>query len=536
MKRKNIMLRCSLLAILSCLFAVGCSGGSETGTENPDSVNSANSAKTSQSAVSESTKKTEEDKKSTEVVKNIAITNTEEGVFVTKQIQINVTTSPETYDIVYAVDNEEAGTISETGLFTAVKPGHVKVTATIANTTISADYEFDVIDTIIDDSLATEDFDYSGIFSKENVSFKTKEEKTNTVNNYTTIKNVKGTSYAFSAKVSLSNPKGDDTWSRVSLGHADDSGKFHGFFVSPGPSFNAKKSVVMDIQNGEVAWGETTNRSQIWGMHDLASLDMTDMTLETIRDGDKYYYFINGELYWYEDLYLAGGDTMPAFSVGQTEASFSEIKIETDTDKIKEKIANDGNELLYPSYKSRVEITNNSKTIHFNAIYQSGDENPKDLAAKSIGDKFVMPANKDSSVTFNMTINSYGATNPMPALAFTINRHEGSIAESRSYVITETKTGFTGWNGDGNLNEGIGSGGKEYADEATLEIGVTYKVTCTRVMTDNGQDTKVKIEKEDGTVLLEDQHGWQDGYSGNAICSFLCRDLDVTLTNIELNA
>ncbi len=539
MKRKKTMLRCSLITILSCLFAVGCSGGNETSKGN---TNSADTTKTSQSA--ETGKKTEDkstsegtEKKTTEIVKTISISNTETEVFVTKDLQINATTLPESYNVVYSLENEEAGTISETGLFTAsVNPGHVKVTATIENTNVSASYEFDVVDTLIDTSLATDDFDYSGVYNKENVSFKTKEEKTNNVNNFTKIKNVKGTVYAFSAKVSLSNPKSDDTWSRISLGHLNDDGKFHGFFVSPGSAFSAKKSVVMDIENGNVLWGETTDRSQIWGLHDLASLDMTDMTLETIRNGDKYYYFINDELFWYEDLYLAGADTMPAFSIGQTEAVISDIKVETDAEAIQAKIDSKGTEALYASYKSRVEVKDNSKTVHFNAIYQSGSDNPKELSAKSIGDKFVMPANKESSVTFNMTINSYGSTNPMPALAFTINRHEGSISQSRSYVFSETKAGFTGWDGNGNLNEGIGNGGKEYADQYALEMGVTYKVTCTRLILDGGQDTKFKIEKEDGTVLLEDQHGWQDGYSGNAICSFLCRDLDVTLTNIQLNA
>ncbi len=99
------------------------------------------------------------------------------------------------------------------------------------------------------------------------------------------------------------------------------------------------------------------------------------------------------------------------------------------------------------------------------------------------------------------------------------------------------KAGWTGWNSNGNLNEGIGSGGEVYklnGEEVRLEEGQTYHVVFTRVMTDNGQDTRMVITDKDGNVLIDHQHGWSDGYSGRAVVSFLCRDVDCTISNIEI--
>ena len=100
------------------------------------------------------------------------------------------------------------------------------------------------------------------------------------------------------------------------------------------------------------------------------------------------------------------------------------------------------------------------------------------------------------------------------------------------------KAGWTGWNSNGNLNNGIGSGGDDYkingGETTRLEEGETYHVVFIRVMTANGQDTRMIITDKNGNVLIDAQHGWQDGYTGRAVVSFLCRDLDCTISNIQI--
>ena len=196
------------------------------------------------------------------------------------------------------------------------------------------------------------------------------------------------------------------------------------------------------------------------------------------------------------------------------------------------------NKKLYPSFKENVEVGENS--IVFKNV-GTAPQNAKDQAARSIGDALSMPSEKEAELTFDLKIDQYGANNPLPALAVTINRYDG-FAEARSFVIGESKAGFTGWNSNGSLNEGIGDGGRLYTatkeDETTenvlLDTTQTYKITCTRLM-NNGQDTKICVAKQDGTILLEYAHGWNDGYKGPVLLSFLARDINCTITNININ-
>lgn len=533
MKRTNSkMMHRSLLFLMFCVMATGC-GAKDT--ENPTSrpTETVETAKPTE-------KPTEKPiEKPTEVIRTVHIDNTEKEVFIGKTLQFSATVNPEGSNVLFSVDDNQYGTMTTGGLFTAMKKGHVKITATIEGTEITDEYELDIIDTLLDISVNADTFDYDGLYDTENVSFKTRDSVSNNVNTFAKLKNVKGQNYAFSAKVSLSNAKADDTWSRVSLGHLFDDNKFHGFFVSPGVNQDSKKSVVMDIQNGNVLWGETTDRSQVWRLHDLYTLDMSDMTLTTIRKENTYYYLINGELYWFENLYMDANniDTTPAIYVGQTQASFSGLQVTVDVEKIDQMIDGVKNQKLYPSFKNNVVISEDNASVKFKGVAGLAGSNPKDYAAKSIGDAFMMPAGKESSVSFKLKIDAFGLVNSMPSLAVTIHRYEGQISESRSCMISETKAGFTGWNGNNDLPQGIGDGGRQYSDYDSLEVGKTYQVTFTRLYSESGgQDTKVRIAKEDGTLLLEYNHGWNDGYKGAAYLSFLSRDLDCTLSEITLNA
>lgn len=520
MKRKIIIPLCAALLILG-----GCGETNQTSNGNPSTSNTTTS--------SENTTDT-----TTEEIKTIRITNEVSNLFVGKTRQITYETNPSTSKVEFSCN--EMGTISESGLFTASQVGKAVITIKIKDTEISNTYEFNVVDTLVNVNFNNDVWDYENVYNEENVSFKSLETIGNNLNSYTTINNIKSKKYAFSSIVKVSSPKGDDTWSRVSLGHVNDEGKFHGFFVSPGPDFNQRKTVVMDVVNGDVQWGNTTDRSQVWNQHDVNSLDMTNMKLTTIRDGNNYYYLINDELYWFESYFTDFNeiDTTPSFMAAQMQVEFSHITIETDTSKIDEMVNAVKNKKLYPSFKENVEVGENS--IVFKNV-GTAPQNAKDQAARSIGDALSMPSEKEAELTFDLKIDQYGATNPLPALAVTINRYDG-FAEARSFVIGESKAGFTGWNSNGSLNEGIGDGGRLYTatkeDETTenvlLDTTQTYKITCTRLM-NNGQDTKICVAKQDGTILLEYAHGWNDGYKGPVLLSFLARDINCTITNININ-
>ena len=148
----------------------------------------------------------------------------------------------------------------------------------------------------------------------------------------------------------------------------------------------------------------------------------------------------------------------------------------------------------------------------------------------------VMAANVQSTVEFDLSIDAFGSS-AMPALAVTWNRYDATAWEARSLVIAQYKAGFTGWNSNGNLPDGIGFGGKDYTlggEAARLEEGATYHVVFTRLMYEDGQDMKFQIKDADGNVLLEDAHNWHDGYTGRVVISFLARDLDCTISNVVI--
>lgn len=461
----------------------------------------------------------------------VEITTTTNNLFVTKQLQLEATSNQDNPTIVWSVDNAEVATISATGLLEALQPGKVVVTAKLSdNETVLDTFEVTISNTLLNLGTNPDHWDYSGLFNTTNVSFATIESAQNNVNTYATFNNVTGTTYMYSAHVSLNNPKGDDTWSRVSLGYIDANNAFHGFFISPGVNYTQPKGVYMDVVDGGVLWGAVTDRSQIWGQHDLNKLDMTSFELTTIRKGTTVYYLVNGELFWLETI-SADAVLTPAIMAAQVEADFSEVELTLNEALVDVEIEKVKNDKFYASYSDNVVISEDGKTIEFK---NANNQNPKDHAAKSIGEGALLPAGKTSTVTFDLTIKSFGANNAMPALAVTINRYDANCAEARSVIIAQGKAGFTGWNSNGSLNEGIGSGGVEYNNGDWLLENVTYKVTFTRLMTGNGQDTSYKITDAAGNVITEAKHGWEDGYSGNVVLSFLCRDLDCVVSNINI--
>lgn len=523
MKRKTTLL--TLLAASALLAACGPSGTSGTTTQTPSSTDESTNTATTPGETSTST--------STTVNRSIEIVTEPTSVFVTKTLQLEV--NAENGTVAYSVEGE-AASVSETGLVTGLAAGKATVKAyLVEDETVFDTIELDVVDTILDTAVNPTVWDYEGLYSATPTLTNIEGQ-----NGYATFRGIKGKEYMMKAKVLITNPNGTDTWSRVSLGHVnEEKGTFHGMMLSPGANFAAPKTVVMDINaKGEVAWGETTDRSQIWNHHGLSSFDWTQpIELTSVRSGDLYYYFINGELFWMESNYLdlTAVDTLPAILVGQCKIDVSEMSITTDAEEIGAFLSTDAaKQTLYPTDPAHVEITNLGKKVVFSGADEGASTNPKDFGAKSIGDAFTLPANKQATVSFDLTVQSWGGTDGMPSLVFNVNRYLNPVAESRAYIISEFGAGFSGWNNNADLPAGIGTGVQPYADGVRIEVDQTYHVEATRLMTENGQDTRIVISSGE-TVLLDFTHNWQDGYSGIAYGSFLSRNLNCTVDNIAIS-
>jgi len=523
MKNKTTFL--SLLAVSALLAA--CGGNKPNASSTPAPASSHTPTPTSSVTPGQSSSNS-----SLEVKRSLEIVTEPTSLFVSKTLQLEVKATNGT--VAYSVEGD-AVSVSETGLVTGLAAGKATVKAyLVEDEKVFDTIELNVVDTILDTAVNPTVWDYEGLYSATPTLTNIEGQ-----NGYATFRGVKGKEYMMKAKALISNPNASDTWSRVSLGHLNgETGTFHGMILSPGAGFGAPKVVVMDINaSGEVGWGETTDRSQIWGHHGLSSIDWTQpIELASIRKGDLYYYFINGELFWMESNYLdlTAVDTVPAILVGQCKADFSEMSITTDDAEIEAVLSGDAaKQTLYPTDPAHVAISDLGKKIVFSGADDGASTNCKNFGAKSIGDAFTLPANKQATVSFDFTVQGWGATDGMPSLIFNINRYSTSVAESRAYIIAELGAGFTGWNGNADLPAGIGTGAQSYTDGAKIEVGQVYHVEATRLMTTGGQDTRIVISSGE-TTLLDFTHNWQDGYSGIAYGSFLSRNLNCTVDNIAI--
>ncbi len=451
-------------------------------------------------------------------------------LYETKTLQLNATLAPLTHALTWTSSDESVATVAD-GLVTAVKAGTVTIKVALTET-IYDEVELTVKAPIISTAYNAENFVLDGIY-QDNAVVKSNGK----VNSFVAFAGEASEYYVASATIKLTDPDGGDTWSRVGISHFNGTDSYYGFMVSPGPNFGARKVVTMVITNGNVQWGTITDRSQCWNMHGMGALNYDSITITAVRAGDVFYAFLNGELYWV-DHGVEGFEnaTLPVLNLGSCEAEYSNLGVQYGEEAVSTFLATADNNKFYASYGDTVIGADGS--IKFTGAADSTcNLNAKDHAAYNVGTNALLPAGVSTTVEFDLTIDYFGGRDGLPALAVTLNRYDAAAAEARSLVIGQYKAGWTGWNSNGNLNEGIGSGGKEYmagGESTRLEEGETYHVVFTRVMTAEGQDTRMFITDKNGNVLIEDQHGWRDNYSGRAVIRFLCRDVDCTITNLEI--
>ena len=452
-------------------------------------------------------------------------------LYETKTLQLSASVAPEEKILTWTSSDDSIATVAD-GLVTALKAGTVTIRVALTDA-IYDEITLTVKAPVISTEFNAGSFDLTGIYQDEPVV-----KSNGQVNSFVAFAGEASKYYVATVTANITGVDGGDTWSRVGISHFNGTNSYYGLQVSPGCGYNARKVVTMVITDGNVQWGEITDRSQIWWQHDQGALDYSNVTITVVRNGSAFYAYLNGELYWVDEA--MGGfsdiDTLPVINVGSATAEFTNMSVTYGEEAAAAFLATADNSKFYRA-DDKTTIGEDGTITFTGAADNSCSLNAKDHAAKSIGTSAVLGANVSTTVEFDLTINYFGGRDGLPALAVTLNRYEGAPAEARSLVIGQYKAGWTGWNSNGNLNDGIGSGGVEYmvnGETTRLEEGQTYHVVFTRVMTENGQDTRMVITDKDGNVLIDHQHGWQDGYSGRAVVSFLCRDVDCTISNIEI--
>ena len=446
-------------------------------------------------------------------------------------LQLSATASPEDsiQTVNWSTSNEDIATVSETGLVTFIGEGEVIITASSTkNEEVKSTVTFNPY-YIVSSWWGNESWDFSGLHGM-NPTFKSKNAS---INQNAVLNNVSGKYYAFEATAKITDPSSSNTWSRVGLGHipTTQGGRVHSLMLSPGPDFGARKTVVMDVVDQNVQWGITTDRSQVWGQHDLNKIDFNSVKFTSVRNGNDYYYFINDTLYWVEKGFeeFKDLDTFPAFHCADTNVEFSNISVVTGEEAVKGYL--DGNssskDIFYPTSSDNVLIDKEAGTFKFINCENGITTNAKDQAIKSLGSARLIKNGVTTKISFDFTVDLFGNRDANPGFAITMNRYDSASYEARSVVVCENNIGYTGWNSNGDLNPGIGDIRGTFAEP--LKEGSTYHIDFYKISNDS-----VTTDNKFSCNGIESQWGWNDGYSGNHVLSINVRDMNLTISNLTI--
>lgn len=435
----------------------------------------------------------------------------------------------------WSVDDDTVASISETGLLTPLKTGRVKVIAkNSTNDRIFDEKEITIADTIIDSSKNTAQWNYDGLKSDNPSLVKATESDGGSFAYY---KGILETKYMMSLKADLSNPDGNDTWSRISLGHSytneESQEVFHGTMVSPGPGFSQRKLVTGTLIAGSMQWGIETDRSQLWNVHDQANLDYANLTLTSVRDGNDYYYFVNGELYYKEVNYLRfdGIRTIPTINVRGVDAAITDMSVSTDETTINDFLSTTpAKKAFYPTYASNVTVSDDNVITFSNAPSDQQAwpyNNVKDNAAKSIGNAVTLPANKATKMELDVSFTSWGNDENVAALCVSMKRYDNNASQTRSFLVGKNNYGFTGWDSNNNLPDGIGA---KNSLTTALELNTSYHVVMNRLMSETSQDCSMAINGDSAAW------GWttESDSTGNVVIAIGSRSANMVVSNFTI--
>lgn len=539
MKKTKLFTNLFSLSMVALLLAA-CGG--QTSSTSSEGLTSETPTTSENSVTSEEPTSTSISESSSEDLTTIAVTNTEEGAWVGDTLQITYESNKALgdQDLTFASSDEEVATISESGLITFLKAGNVTISVTLkTDIAVSDNFSLAVKDEMIDQAYGFGNLDFTNIRA-ENPSVTTT--KTNADWPYVegVFKNVYGQKYYASATFAITEVNYGWTWNRVAIGHRDRPAVegdhvWRGYNLSYGDaSGNQKKSVMMETPNN---WGETTDRSQVWGLNGLAQLsfgvDADSVKLSTIRDGNEYFYFVNDKLAWQEkyDQRFLDVDTMPTFVVGDMHATISDFAVETDSEAIDAMLNGaEASRLLYPTYASNVSVDDAAKTITFaNAAASWPWNNIKDNAAKSLGDAFSLPA-ANASVSFDFAVANY-VDPDSAALTLTLNQWGTNSAsngpsEAVTFMFGKDSAGITVWNSNGDLPV---TPNMSLAYPTVLQA--TNSVTITRTIVEGNTYFTLEINGE--TVNL---NSWYfGGYALPYTMSFGSRQVNATVSNYQVS-
>ena len=303
---------------------------------------------------------------------------------------ISVTIAPENADprLTYKSSDETVATIDENGKISFLKAGEVEITITSTSDPTVFDkkiYEVKKGMFFTNKGGYADNMDYSHQADKE-AYIQTKNKLIEGDNPAAMAWFNAAPSTKYYAEVTFNIlASTTDGWTRVGIGSGSNDNDTRGFYFSPK---EGQKTVMMDFPN---TWGAAASRSMIWQVNGIRDMDPANLTMGILRDGNNYYYTINGSLYWYEfnNRFNEMG-TLPVVLSKDTSFTASDAKYINDEATLNAMLQSaELDKKFFNSGTSTGQVTVVSNTeFKFNNIY-SNEENYRfrDQCVKSYGDK-----------------------------------------------------------------------------------------------------------------------------------------------------
>lgn len=309
----------------------------------------------------------------------------------TTQLSVGVTPENASLAVNWTTSDESVATVSADGLVSYKKKGDVTVTATSkADDTKKDSVTLVVREGVFNTQMGSNwDFSYQDDATEPRIVAQTEnmvKERINTAY----FANYRGTK--FYAEVTFTGwaetANGWD-WQGFGLGAglADNDSRY--FTFSPhytgqtGNNFH--KIIVRDNPN---SWGAITTRSQLWGARGLNSFNPEDgIKIGMLRDGNEYYYYLNDELYYFDNFTKYNNEATIPFVVNvDMSVTATDYKLVTDGAQIDAKIAetNAAGKSFYANNPNTVDYVNDSDFTFKTQTFS------KDNEVRTIGDKAVL--------------------------------------------------------------------------------------------------------------------------------------------------
>lgn len=234
---------------------------------------------------------------------SVTINGEEEQIgWVDEDIELDLSFEPSQADkrCNYVSSDTTVATVSNEGIVSFLKIGTVEITASaIGNSEVKDSVSY----TVKDGPFWTNrkgysaELDYSHQADEDNpyvqTTYEVKEGTDAMVPAIAWFKTQPATRFYAEAEVGFIKST-SDPWTRIGIGTATNDMNTRVFYYC---DKEGRKTTVLDFP---VGFGGNQNQSTVWQVNGLGSINKRAFTLGVLRDGNTYYYTINGKLYWVE--------------------------------------------------------------------------------------------------------------------------------------------------------------------------------------------------------------------------------------------